>query len=311
MFLGSLAVLWASTVWGQACCSGGSPVSGVLGVTAMQDQSIKIMATYDQHFMNRLYNGADLLETDKRRRRIHNLIVEGSYGLSDRFALSTMFSFVRQARTIRNFDEEQVTTLHGVGDAFMLLKYQLLNQKQGHPTQIVLGAGPKFPLGRNDVTGTNGLLLAPDLQPGTGSWDILTWAYASRSNFLNSGLNLAGYFNYRITTPTTRANSDLPYKYGNEFQANVGVRKALTIGEELFTPSLFTVYRNLASDRVDNDKLSNTGGNWVYAKPGITWSMAPEASLRVATDIPVYQKLNGTQLGSTFKLQISFNYTIQ
>lgn len=269
------------------------------------------MATYDQHFMNRLFNEDNLLETDKRRRRIHNLIIEGSYGISDRFSLSAMFTFVRQARNIRNFNEDQVTTLNGIGDAFMLLKYRLLSLNKDHPTQVVVGAGPKLPFGQNDATGENGLLLAPDLQPGTGSMGILTWAYLSRSNFLNSGFNLASYINYRITTPTERANSDQPYEYGNEFQVNLGAKKALTVGNVLLTPSLFMVYRNLEPDQVDNDKLSNTGGNWLYAKPGISWSISPKTSLRVATDIPVYQELNGTQLGSTFKFQVSFNYTIQ
>lgn len=294
--------------YGQACCSGGSPISGVLGVTASEEQAFQLMVTYDQHFMNRLYNGSDLLEIDDRRRRIHNLILEGSYGISKRFSVSAMFTFIRQSRVIKTFQKEQTTILHGLGDAFILGKYQLLNIKGDRPTQIILGAGPKLPFGRNDVEGSDGLLLAPDLQPGTGSWDVLTWGYLARQNFLNSGLGFKSYVNYRITTPTTRANSDLAYQYGNELQVNAGLDKSLTIGKTLLTPSVFLVYRDLAADQVDDEQLANTGGRWLYLKPGIGWKISFKSSIQLAFDLPLYQKLNGTQLGSTYKLQVSYNH---
>ncbi len=308
-FIGVLLMLGVlPKVKGQACCSGGSPISGVLGVTASGEQAVQLMVTYDQHYMNRLYNGSDLLEVDDRRRRIHNLMVEGSYGITDRLSVSGMFTFVRQSRTIKTFNTENTTTLNGVGDAFMLLKYQIINKGGSHPTQVILGTGPKFPLGRNDVEGENGVLLAPDLQPGTGSWDILTWGYVGRQNVLNTGLGLNSYWNYRITTPTDRANSNLDYQYGNEFQVNVGLNKALAVGQTILSPSLFGVYRNLAADQVDNEELANTGGQWLYLKPGVNWDIALSSSLRVAFDIPVYQDLNGTQLGSTYQLQIAYNH---
>lgn len=305
-----LLFIGSSGARGQACCSGGSPVSGVMGVTSSEKQDLRLMVTYNQHFMNRLYNGSELLEIDDRRRRIHNLMVEGSYGFSDKLSLSAMLTFIRQSRTIKTFrqQEEAVTTLNGVGDAFVLLKYQLINTQKEHPTELVVGTGPKFPTGKNDVEGDNGILLAPDLQPGTGSWDVMTWGYFGRQNFLSSGMQLASYLNYRITTPTTRANSSQAYTYGNEFQANVGLLKSLAIGKVVLDPSLFFVYRNLGPDEVDGDQLANTGGQWLYIKPGIGWQINLNNTLRVAADIPAYQHLKGEQLGTTYQIQVSFNH---
>lgn len=297
------------SVSGQACCSGGSPVSGLMGITSAESRSFQLMATYDQHFMNRLYNEDELLEIDDRRRRIHSLVLEGSYGLTKRLSISGMATFIRQSRTINTFNNANHTTLNGVGDAFLLFKYQLLNTKKRHPTQVTVGAGPKLPLGKNDVRQDNGVLLSPDLQPGTGSWDILTWGYAARQNFLKSGINVSAYINYRITTPTTRADSELPYQYGNELQVNLGASKTIGLGKAIFDPSLYVVYRNLAADQVDEEILTNTGGQWLYLKPGITWQININTSLTLATDIPVYQRLNGTQLGSTYKGQLALNYS--
>jgi hypothetical protein len=52
----------------------------------------------------------------------------------------------------------------------LLGQYELIKRKNSF---IYFGLGIKFPNGKNDIFRDNGILLAADLQPGTGSWDVL------------------------------------------------------------------------------------------------------------------------------------------
>lgn len=128
------------------------------------------MVAYDYHFMNKLYNEEELLEIDNPIRQVYPSWIEGSYGFKDRLSESSMFSSLRQSRTFKTTNDPNKTSLIGIGDAILLLKYNLLGPETYPPFQIRLGAGPKVPLDKNNVIVDNGLLLSPDLQLGSGAW---------------------------------------------------------------------------------------------------------------------------------------------
>ena len=61
----------------------------------------------------------------------------------------------------------------GIGDAVALLKYRFYRRDSPRgTTQASITVGPKFPTGPTHWTGTNGVLLPPALQPGSGSTDL-------------------------------------------------------------------------------------------------------------------------------------------
>ena len=96
---------------------------------------------------------------DENRQRItHSLLLKGGY------SLNKWVTFLEEINTVQT---------HGLGDAVLMLKFIPLRiSSSGHELQ--LGAGPKIPLGKSDLSDERGITLNADLQPGSGSWDAIT-----------------------------------------------------------------------------------------------------------------------------------------
>jgi hypothetical protein len=74
----------------------------------------------------------------------------------------------------------------GLGDTMALVKYRFYRRdSQRGTSQASVTAGPKFPTGRTDLKGANGILLPATLQPGSGSTDLFVganWTYTGLFN---------------------------------------------------------------------------------------------------------------------------------
>lgn len=102
--------------------------------------------------------------------------------------------------TYRSVNGYRLVDAYGLGDPFVLLRYQLVNTRCKADEvrtvhRLLVGAGPKVPLGRSDLR-SNGELVSPDMQLGTGSWDALaSIEYAVRRGRTGGGLSMLGRYN--------------------------------------------------------------------------------------------------------------------
>jgi hypothetical protein len=98
------------------------------------------------------------------------------------------------------------------------------------------------------------------------------------------------------------------YKFGNDITAALGAR-FLTKG--LLDFSLYGRYRWAGSDQRFKGDIPNTGGNWVYVVPSVTFKLSKDFGFKTQAEIPVYRKLNGSlQFTTTILVSVSMYYEI-
>ncbi len=297
-------------LFSQACCSGGVPLGGSLGLGTAENKSLQFLLTYDYNLLNDLMDGSEFLIDDTRSRTTHSAMAEINYGLSSRFSLTAVVPFIRQERSIRSFGgTNDFTATQGMGDAVLLVKYRILNPAKRPNSEWVVGAGPKFSTGRTDYVNNDGFTLAADMQPGSGSLDGIFWSYFQKRQVISPNLSLMAVTTYRYSGENKSYNNTQVYRFGNEFQFNVGWNYSLFISRPVDVFA-YVRYRRQAEDLIDGNIFPGSGGQWISIIPGININFNPWLSVRLSGDAPIYRKLQGTQLTTSYRLTAAILYTI-
>lgn len=295
----------------QTCCSGGVPLGGSLGLGAAEGKSLQVLVTYDYNAINDLVSFSEKLDDNTRSRTTQSSIIELNYGLTQRFSLTGVVPFIKQTRTIQAYKGiEDYTATQGLGDVVFLIKYRLLNTKKHTRVDWVIGGGPKLPTAKTEFTNNQGLVLPADMQPGSGSLDGIFWSYFLKSRFLNNpNLGLAAVTAFRYSGENKNYNTTQTYQFGNEFQFSLGLNYNFFLKwpVDIFT---FARYRFQDEDLIDGGVFPSSGGQWVYVIPGVNINFSPLWSMRLSGDIPVYRKLEGTQLTTSYKLTAAILFNI-
>jgi hypothetical protein len=294
--------------YSQTCCSGGVPLSGNIGFEGASTGTLQMEWSYDLNYLATLKTGSEVYEDGTRQRTTQSLLLKTGYSLTSWLAFDALFSYVFQERKI-TFDNEinQVNT-NGLGDAVLMAKFILLSMAE-RGSELQLGLGPKLPLGRSDLTNSQGITLNADMQPGSGSWDAIAWGYYARQMkprpTMAASLRIVGRFNGK--------NRDYlgsqTYQFGSSVQVYAGIGDQLVWGNQVFSPSLSLRYRYAGKDLISGFQLDNTGGQWVNILPALSWHLSPNSILHVVPEIPLYSHVGGTQLTPTFRLQIGFYHS--
>lgn len=294
----------------QTCCSGGVPLGGSLGLGAADGKSLQVLVTYDYNAINDLVSFSDQLEDDTRSRTTQSSIIEINYGINQRWSLTGVIPFIRQTRTIQAFSGEDFTAAQGIGDVVFLAKFRPLNPEYLSNFDLVVAVGPKLPTARTDHESNQGLTLAADMQPGSGSLDGIFWSFFQKGRLLNNPkLGLVGLTTFRYSGVNNNYNGSQSYRFGNEFQLSLGLNYSLFLTRPVDVFA-FVRYRSQTEDRIDGGSLPSSGGKWVTAIPGVNIFLASNWSLRLSGDIPLYRKLEGTQLTTSYKLTAALLFNI-
>lgn len=304
-----MAGLPNSKVLSQACCSGGVPLSGSVGLTGAEKNTFQLMTTYDYNNLQTLESENGVLDDNSRERRIHSFMLEGSYNFLDRLSATAMVSWIWQERKISTISgRTDNTKINGLGDGIVLLKYHVLPPGNDQQMQVSVGAGPKIPLGRTDATNDAGIKLPADLQPSTGSWDAMFWGRLSKGHVFVKGLTFKTLVTGKLTGINYNFRGDRDYRFGNELQVISGFKRQFLVGPLMLTPSLDVRYRHTGADHVSGEDVPNTGGHWLYAVPSISVAPWPDFSVRVGGELPILHELEGTQLTTSYKIDASLYY---
>jgi hypothetical protein len=146
------------------------------------------------------------------------------------------------------------------------------------------------------------------MQPGTGAWDGILWAYVSQGFLPQAPLTIFLTASHRFTGINDRYGSQQRgYKFGNETLVNVGGGYRT----DEVDVSIILRFRHVRADRFGGFEIPNTGGWWLSAQPGVNISTLENLSTRVALHVPLYRNLNGIQLTTTYGVTISLFYVLQ
>ena len=306
LLLGSPVIINA-----QTCCSGGVPLGGSLGLGIAKKKALEVLVTYDYNAINDLISFTNKLDDKTRNRTTQSSLIELNYGLSHRFSFTGVIPFIRQTRTIQAYNNiEDITITQGLGDILFLIKYRLIHPEEISEIDWVVGAGPKIPTARTNYTNNQELMLPADMQPGSGSLDGILWSYFLKNRFLkNPNLGLVAFSSLRYSGENKNYNTSQTYRFGNEFQFSMGMNYNFFVKwpVNIFT---FMRYRFQDEDLIDKGVFPSSGGEWVYVIPGMNINFTPHITTRISGDIPVYRKLEGTQLTTSYKLTFALQFNI-
>ena len=288
----------------QACCTGGTPMLSNLGLAASKKYQLEVLLSEDINVLKDLMSGSDKLNNRGNSRFTYSTLLEANYGISGRFAISGLFSYIVQRRKIVSLNGMvHENTTHGLGDMAFLLKYNLL--KADGPASLLLGAGPKLPTGRADLS-QDGILLPADLQPGSGALDLLVWGYFSKTRLIRDHGTFTLIATYRHTGTNSSYGfgnqADKGYRFGNEFLATASIGEQFLLKKQILDLILTFQYRQVGVDHTGGNVTPATGGKWLNLVPGIAWYFNPKLALRLSATLPLYRNLVDVQLTTSYKV---------
>ncbi len=289
----------------QACCSAGAPILGSLQLSSSDAGNAQVAVSYEYNSLQDVINISDPLNDQSRERYTHSLMLEGNYGVSHRLSVSGLLTLVQQGRTITTPTGSQNRLVTGgMGDAVLLMNYNLIPGNVFTQKILSIGTGPKIPLGQSDQR-SNGILVPYDMQPGTGAWDAVFWGYFSQG-FRPKPFSLFATTAYRMT-----GQNDLGYEFGNELQMLLGWSDSQNLGKLLYAYGLSFRYRHAAMDKNNHVILPNTGGQWIFLMPSLSWHLNQDISVTINAELPLYSEVEGTQLTPSARANIGMLWTFR
>jgi hypothetical protein len=305
--LAFILVISTFTLEGQTCCSAGVPLSSNIGIKPQDGKTIVLGILLDYNNLQDLYLGDERLDDDSRIRSTYTGIFRTSYAINDRLSFQGIFTYIRQVRKITGpTGNQDITALNGMGDWVLLAQYRLINSNSHG---LILGGGPKIPTGKSNLSDQdNGFQYPEDLQPGSGSWDLITALSYTYTTTIRPSLMLHATSSYRYNTSKNLKRGFRKYKFGNEILVSAGITDRFLVCSLLLDPGIQFRYRKTAGDEIENNLLPNTGGDWFYFIPGVSINPSTRLNIHLNFEIPVYIKLYGIQLTTTNRFNVSFNY---
>lgn len=293
--------------YSQACCSGGVPFSNNLGIRPIDNKNLQLRLVYDYNSLQSLYNGTTKLNDRTTKRATQTFMFHSIYGLTDKLSMSGLFSFIVQERVITSPDgSKNFVNAKGIGDAVLLIQYKLFSD---FSNSLFLSSGAKFPLGKTEITNPDeGFLLPADLQPGTGSWDVIFGVAYIKNGLLRPSMSLIINTFYRYNNKAERYNGQQVYKFGNELQITIGISDQILINKFLINPSFLIRYRQTVADEVDGNIFPGTGGRWLYFGPEMNFNITQNLAVNFSGEFPFYRNLTGTQLTTDYRFVFGLNY---
>ncbi len=285
----------------QTCCSGGIPLSNNIGLSTQKKGTFQIGVNYDYNNLNTLNNEDEKLDDNARLRITHSALINVGYSVTDKIAIEGLFTWVNQRRKITQFGNENLDQTSGIGDAVLLLKYNLKNLI-GENSNVALGIGTKIPIGSSTETNEQGITYNADLQPGSNAWDLIYWSSINKSFNFRPSLNFSSRLIYRSTGSNNSYFEDSTYKFGNEFQFFLGFSDQFLLFKTLIDSSLIFKYRNAEKDKTGDFNLDSTGGDWIFIIPNVSININSSIAFSTRVELPIYARVDGTQLTPTYRL---------
>jgi hypothetical protein len=227
-----------------------------------------------------------------------------NYAFNERFQLGLTVPYV--SRSHEHFDEASAQierwNFAGAGDAAVQGRLRLFVSESLAHSSLWLTGGVKLPTGVRHETGSSGEDSEVTIAPGTGSTDALL-GITYQSGVLRDTA-LAGPLGHTTLIPFFVALSGRlngrgthAYRRGDEIQLNAGTEYPLTTNLHLLAQANARV---AGKDQVGSthENRDLTGGQYLYASPGLRLLLGHGASLYGFVQLPLYQHVNGLQLTS-------------
>lgn len=306
-------------LFSQGCCSGGSgsPIADGSSQGVLLDRQMEIALNYQYVKTNRFYvkdrDTAALFDNLTSNYMYYKL----AYGITKNFTMSVESGYFINKTQIGK-DRVDTITSSGIADLILFPRYTIYNHNgEKKRTEITLGLGYKIPLGKHDDstvvysdprTGKKYYTTSPPtVQPTNGSNDFIFYG------FLYRGYPDKNFKIFSNMTYIRKGWNSLGQKFGD--YASVGLFAGKTFFEKL---GVVLQVKGEWIDKMQYDKnvdmlalynvdVTSTGSRKIFVVPQLSFSHEG-FTIYALSEFPLYQYLNGTQIGSGFQATAGISY---
>lgn len=168
---------------------------------------------------------------------------------------------------IHQVSDDGIVNKNGLGDVAVLLNYKLFDKtsvsgKRNVNQQLWLGTGIKLPTGKFNIDVADPMLITlANTQTGSASTDFMLNA------MYNVTVNKFG-INSNVSYKLNTENKD-KYSFGNKFSSGLIAYYSLPKKGINFTPNVGISYENIATNKLQAQKVALTGGDLSLATAGL------------------------------------------
>lgn len=299
----------------QTCCTAGAPISSSLEINGLDSNQLSIQFEYSFNSVNRLVEDNEVIQNDPRSRSGQNLLLKMDYAVNKRLAFSAILPFVNQRR--ESISQEEIS--NGIGDLTLLAQLNLrnpsLNILESKRDQFGIGIGVKVPSGQLFHEDDRGVVLSPDMQSGSGTFDFIVRAFHQRNQFLIPNLSVFNNISYKYNTTNQhfgdkQREAGRAFKFGNEFIFKSHFFYQTLLGTSFITPDFGIQLRVSDPNEEQSINASNSGGLWINLPLGIAMLVNKKSTIRIFGEIPVWQNIDGLQITTDYRLGIQFRHLL-
>jgi len=313
-----LTVVFNLQLIAQGCCSGGagSPIAGGAAAGVLQENQMEISVNYQFNQSNKFYSLDQETDALFENLRSDYLFFRTDYGLSKNLTLSIASGYFLDKSLIEK-DNANTITSSGLGDLIIFPRYSIYNKTDNFKrTEIAVGLGIKIPLGaHNDSTlvysdewiGDIYTINSPTVQATSGSNDFMFYSFFFREYqkrklrifmttlHVNKGFNPSGIKFGDYTSIGLFASKTFFFRWGLTAQIKAEKIGQITAADNIDLVAAYNIYPE------------STGSKKWFFIPQISYSQ-DGLTVFATSEIPLYQHLNGTQIGSQHQFTIGVNY---
>lgn len=301
LYAASLLLVLAAGAAHAQCCSPGNPIGGggVLGVLPSGEG--RLIANYAYSRSGAYFQGTEEIEPSfVESGFFHHTSLNGAYAISNRATVeSELTYFISKVQEYVEGSRPSSRRGFGVGDWSGTIHVSLLGDRLKR-WEITSGIGLKVPVGTYRQKRRGGLLPL-DVQPTTGAVDFVHELFIYKG-LLDRGLHLFAV--NRIEWKT--ANPD-GYRYGNLYATSLFASLHLGLRWDAALQARTEIR---ARDERRTGRIPVTGSTKLFLTPQVSYSLSRSFVVTALADLPVYQRYNGSQLGTTggFSLGLIRNF---
>jgi hypothetical protein len=284
------------------CLSSVNPVGGTSNLLVLPKKTIRTITFYKFNYGNRYYQENRPSDFDLIEHAFYNYIgtILG-YGITSRLTLETETGYFINKTQLYNVEPSWKQKGYGFSNVIISARYGILNNNQNR-VYFSASAGVKIPCSVNYQV-VNGVELSEELQPTIGSYGMVLQSFLVKENSFRG----------------------LRYFLTNRLEINRVNRKGFKPGSSVFTSFYISKHlmfqwlkgdwttilqiRNETRNRNirENVPVEASGSILFFLSPQLNYSIHETWNLSLMGDIPLYQYLNGIQLGTKYGVTLSLS----
>lgn len=319
LFLIGLGIFSLSLSFSQGCCSGGagSPLSGGAATGVLQKGQMEVAFTH-QYFQSNKFFVRDSDTTALFSKLSSNyMYLRADYGITDKLTFSLSSGYFID-KSLVELDMETVNKSSGLGDLIVFPRYSLFSESEGKSsTELSVGLGFKIPLGAhndsslvftNPQSGQEYYSISPPtIQTTNGSNDFMFYS------FFYKGFPHRKFRFFTNALYIKKGWNSLGQKFGDYMSVGLFAGTTLFKGVGL-TGQIKGEYitKMKAHDDINmlalyNIDMTSTGSKKIFFVPQISYTFRSFSVFALA-EIPLYQYMEGTQVGSQHQYTAGISY---